>query len=164
MVAPGALQLLKYTPQYKRYAQKKYSVNVALKKAIADGYIEFVDGKKGKYLRITTEGKQRLARISARGLGEEKVKKKRRWDGNWRMVIYDIPSAKKAKRDMLRNALRAYGFVCLQNSVWVHPFECQEIITLLKAEFTVGKNVLYVVADTIENDKQLRAHFGVHYA
>ncbi len=163
-VVPGALQFLKYTPQYKGYIRKKYAVNDALNKAVRDGYIEFVKGKKGKHLRITPLGKARLAKVSISGLGDHKARQNRKWDGNWRMVIYDIPTAQQVKRDMLRYALKKYGFVCLQRSVWVYPYECQEIVTLLKAEFEVGKSVLYIVADTIENDKALRARFGITYA
>lgn len=162
-VIPGALEFLKYTTLHKNYMRKKYGVNDALNKAVRDGYVVFENGVNGKYLRITDAGKARLTKISLSGLAERKSTSRRRWDGNWRMVIYDIPTAKKTKRDMLRHSLKTYGFVCLQNSVWVYPYECQEIITLLKAEFTVGKNVLYVIADTIENDKQLRVHFGVVY-
>ena len=163
MVAPNALMLLKYAPQHKAYLRKKYAINNVLNGAVRDGYVEFHDGKSGKYLHLTTSGKARLARLALAQLGEQKEKKKKRWDGYWRMVIYDIPTKKTGKRDMLRGALRSYGFVCLQNSVWVYPYECQEIVTLLKAEFALGKNVLYVVADTIENDKELRKYFGVHY-
>lgn len=162
-VVPGALQFLKYSPQYKGYIRKKYAVNDALNKAVRDGYIEFVKGKSGKHLRITQSGKARLAKVSVSGLGDHKTRANKKWDGNWRMVIYDIPTTQQVKRDMLRYALKKYGFVCLQRSVWVYPYECQEIVTLLKAEFEVGKSVLYIVADTIENDKALRARFGVKF-
>ena len=162
-VVPGALEMLKYTPQYKGYIRKKYAVNEALNKAVRDGFVVFEKGSKGKFLKITPTGKARLAKIAISGLGNHKIQTTKRWDGKWRMVIYDIPTKKTIKRDMLRRALKEYGFFCLQHSVWVYPFECQEIVTLLKAEFEVGKDVLYIVADTIENDKALRGRFGITY-
>lgn len=163
-VVPGALEFLKYTPQYRGYLRKKYAVNDALNNAVRDGYVALVKGKSGgKHLQITPAGKARLAAIAITGLGDHKARTAKRWDGNWRIVIYDIASPKNTKRDLLRRSLIKYGFICLQQSVWVYPYECQEIVTLLKAEFEVGKNVLYIVADTIENDKALRARFGITY-
>ncbi len=45
----------------------------------------------------------------------------RRWDGQWRMVVYDVPQARASERARLRNALRERGFGYLQNSVWITP-------------------------------------------
>ena len=53
------------------------------------------------------------------------------------------------------------GFVRLQDSVWVYPYDCEDLITLLKADFRVGKDVLYLIVDSIENDKYLRAEFNL---
>jgi len=49
----------------------------------------------------------------------------------------------------------------LQNSVWVYPYDCEDLITLLKADFEIGKEVLYVIADKIENEKVLLKDFGL---
>lgn len=53
------------------------------------------------------------------------------------------------------------GFVRLQDSVWVYPYDCEDLITLLKADLKVGKDVLYVVADRIEYDQPLRTLFDL---
>jgi phenylacetic acid degradation operon negative regulatory protein len=45
----------------------------------------------------------------------------RRWDGQWRMVIFDLPEAKNKLRVRLRRFLRELHFGYLQNSVWVSP-------------------------------------------
>ena len=55
--------------------------------------------------------------------------------------------------------LRDIGFIRLQNSVWVYPYDCEDLITLLKADFRVGKDVLYLVVEAMENDKEIRKHF-----
>ena len=51
----------------------------------------------------------------------------RRWDGRWRMVLFDIGEEQSAQRDKLRRYLRARGFGYLQHSVWVspHPLEME---------------------------------------
>ena len=46
---------------------------------------------------------------------------KRKWDGRWRMVVFDVPQIKAGVRAKLRRNLRARGFGFLQNSVWITP-------------------------------------------
>jgi phenylacetic acid degradation operon negative regulatory protein len=45
----------------------------------------------------------------------------RPWDGQWRMVLFDIPQRQKALRQRMWRYLRSEGFGYLQNSVWVTP-------------------------------------------
>ncbi len=53
------------------------------------------------------------------------------------------------------------GFVRLQDSVWVFPYDCEDFISLVKAELKIGSAILYMVVEHIENDTHLRAHFGL---
>lgn len=53
------------------------------------------------------------------------------------------------------------GFVRLQDSVWVYPYDCEDFVALLKAELKIGKDVLYAIVDTIEQDKNLRRYFNL---
>ena len=46
---------------------------------------------------------------------------KRRWDGRWRLVVFDVPQVKAGARAKLRRYLRSRGFGFLQNSVWITP-------------------------------------------
>ena len=46
---------------------------------------------------------------------------KRRWDRRWRIVIFDIPERRKSVRAKLRRFMQEYGFVRLQDSVWIYP-------------------------------------------
>lgn len=45
----------------------------------------------------------------------------RAWDGQWRMILFDIPVDRNAHRNRLTNYLRGRGFGLLQNSVWITP-------------------------------------------
>lgn len=51
------------------------------------------------------------------------------------------------------------GFVRLQDSVWVYPYDCEDFINLIKTDFKIGKDLLYIVADKIEGDKSLVKFF-----
>jgi len=57
--------------------------------------------------------------------------------------------------------LKAIGFVQLQKSVWVFPYDCEDLIILLKADFKVGKDVLYMIVDKIENDREIKKVFNL---
>lgn len=45
----------------------------------------------------------------------------RPWDGQWRMVLFDMPVRCNSLRARLRRSLLDRGFGCLQQSVWVTP-------------------------------------------
>lgn len=54
-----------------------------------------------------------------------------------------------------------YGFVRLQDSAWIYPYDCEDLIALAKANFRIGVNVLYMIVEKLEHDKYLREHFGL---
>jgi DNA-binding transcriptional regulator PaaX len=45
----------------------------------------------------------------------------RAWDGQWRLVLFDVPTGQNAQRERLRRSLRDKAFSYLQNSVWITP-------------------------------------------
>lgn len=106
-------------------------------------------------IRLTGKGVKQLQKSSLA------VARPRTWDRKWRIVIFDIPEHKKARRNLLRNMLTQIGFLRLQNSVWVYPFDCEELITLLKTDYRLGKEVLYMIVDKIERSASIQRHFGL---
>ncbi|MBP9757129.1 MAG: CRISPR-associated endonuclease Cas2 [Candidatus Pacebacteria bacterium] len=148
VVAPNLLQLFK-----KRYTSQ--SVHSSAKLLEKKGLVtwELRNGK--SFLKLTTAGENFLSR------GRMMVARSKRWDGKWRLVSFDISQARSAQRTRLRQTLREIGFERLQDSVWVFPYDCEDLITLLKADYGLGKEVLYIIADTIENDRALRGRFGL---
>lgn len=157
-IAPNAPSALAKLPGVRR-AQLRYRYRTALGRLAAQGYIAFEkrDGK--QYARITEEGSKVLA------FEQEKAKlsniKKKRWNGRWRVVIFDVPERRRQTRDRLRDIMKEVGFVHLQDSVWVFPYDCEDFITLLKTKLKIGAAILYMVVEHIENDKHLREHFGL---
>lgn len=45
------------------------------------------------------------------------------WDGQWHMVIYQVPETERALREQLRRRLAWLGFGPLSSSVWVSPHD-----------------------------------------
>ena len=78
------------------------------------------------------------------------------------MIIFDIPEKKRVFRTAVRARLVQFGFFRLQDSVWVFPYDCEEIIAMLKTELSIGRELLYIVADAVEGDEVIRSHFSLH--
>ena len=76
-------------------------------------------------------------------------------------MIFDIPEKMKNVRNNLTILLKQGGFYHLQDSVWVYPYDCEDIIALLKTDFGIGKYLLYLIVEELENDKRLREEFGL---
>lgn len=161
MIATGAVpdfsKVLKYYAGAKKGARFNYQAKTALGRLSAKGFITFEERDGRRYARITEKGKRILE------LETQKVAmaKKRKWDKRWRVVIFDIPERRKSVRNRLRRFMNTYGFVRLQDSVWVYPHDCEDLVALVKAEFRIGFDVLYMIVERIEHDTHLREQFGL---
>ena|SRR3989338_8127848 len=134
--------------------RQKNVVASASKRLVSSGLLEWRDSK----LRLTQKGERALRILK---LSEYSQTIGRKWDKKWRVLVFDIPEHRKGLRKKLRGTLQAIGFVRLQDSVWVYPYDCEDLITLLKADFHVGDDMLYMIVDAIERDSALRRHFGI---
>ena len=154
---PNAARLLKYFPGYKSGARFNYQAKSALGRLATKGLVTFVEEDGKRYARITEKGKCILQMETERTA----ITKKRRWDRRWRVVIFDIPERRKSVRTSLRRFMTEYGFVRLQDSVWIYPHDCEDLIALVKANFRVGADVLYMIVERLERDQYLREHFSL---
>jgi len=110
-------------------------------------------------VRLTDKGKSLLKEYKLQDL---KIAQPKKWDGKYRVIIFDIKEWKRPIRDKLRRWFESLGLVRLQNSVWVYPHDCQEIIALLKANYKIGNEVLYMEVTHIENDGWLKKVFALN--
>jgi len=98
----------------------------------------------------TKKGKRRAA---INKLIDLKVTVPEKWDGLWRVVIFDIPDTQKIKRNAFRKKLKELGFYSLQKSVWLHPFDCSKEIDFLRNFFGLNKKQIEILlVKSIEND------------
>jgi len=91
------------------------------------------------------------------------IAKQKKWDKKWRLVIFDIAQIKKIYREAFRGKLKDLGFRSLQKSVWVHPYECQVEIELLKDFFGLSdKELRLIVAQSIGIDEEFKKEFRLY--
>ena len=158
-VAGNMIQLLKYTSIMKRSKLKVFEINRNIKRLMQRGLIQIGEDKNYKFLEVTPKGKKLLLKLEIEGLTRNKPVK---WDGKYRVIIFDIPEGARKLRDELRRIIKGFDFICLQKSVWAYPHPCQDIIELLKKYLGIKGEVIYMTVDTIEDDKWLKDIFKLN--
>jgi phenylacetic acid degradation operon negative regulatory protein len=93
------------------------TVRVAVARLRKEGWLEARrEGRETSYSltgaawQMLDEGRDRIFRRAAEP-----------WDGQWHMVIYQVPETDRALREQLRRRLAWLGFGPLSPSVWVSP-------------------------------------------
>lgn len=157
MIAPGALIAAKPFIEWKKYDQRR--LRATLKRMQKQKLIELKETPNGETMvRITKKGEEKILKYKFQDLMIPKPKK---WDGIWRIVIFDIPNKRKMAREALREKLRELGFYKLQKSVFVYPYECENEIEFIKAIFNIQPHVLLIRAKEIDNEEFLRQYFNL---
>lgn len=161
-VAPGVSKLLKYVPALnpKQKANRNYYINHTVRKLVSQGFIKTREDKNGfTNLTLTPKGEVMVESFDSDNFEFEKPK---HWDGKWRILIFDIRERVRRRRDEFRHYLLQLGFRKLQNSVWVFPYECEKEIAILRTNFGIEKDVLYITAEKIENSESLKKDFNLN--
>ena len=130
-------------------------VSHLLNKLIKDKLIKLANNGR---LILTDSGKQKLSEFE---FNDFSIIRSKKWDGKFRVIIFDISVDKNRIRTAVRRQLIFWGFLRLQNSVWVNPYECREVVSLLKQHFGVVKDVVYMTVESIEGDGWLRKEFDL---
>jgi len=111
------------------------------------------------YFSLTEEGKKKAGRYK---IDDLEIKKQKKWDKKWRVLIFDIQDIHKAKREALRGKLKELGLFQLQKSVWVCPYEFKKEMSILRDFFGLNTSEMKViVASEIEDDEFIRKFFGL---
>jgi len=153
LLAPSVIGALSKTGLIPRTREREYIASSA-SKLTKRGLLVY----KNDHYNLTTTGEKLLRRWE---LSDYKLHQPKKWDKKWRMIIFDIPEKKKKVRKQISLLFKQTGLYRLQDSVWVYPYDCEDIMGLLKTDFGVGKDLLYVIADEIENDRHLRQEFNL---
>ena len=156
MIAPNIFQAI---PRIAGDKYKlKYRAETAAGRLVQKGLARFVTRKGIRCIELTEKGSRTLVIERAKYALDTRYK---RWDKRYRLVMFDVPHYRRNVRDRLRRMMRECGFLQVQKSVWVYPHDCEELLGLIKAELRIGKDVLYAVVESLENDAWIKRHFGL---
>ena len=137
------------TERLYRIVREFYNDRLVDYKEDKDGFIKIV---------LTKEGQKKALKFK---LDEMEIRKPVKWDGEWRVVIFDIPEKFKKAREALRIKLKELGFLELQKSVFVLPYECEDEINFIMEVFLIRPFVRFVRAKSFTNEEQLKIRFGL---
>ena len=111
------------------------------------------------YIALSPEGKKRAGRLQIDAL---EITRPLKWDGKWRVLIFDIGELRKVHREAFRGKLRHIGFQMLQKSVWIFPFPCQDEVEVLRDFFQLSrKEARLITAENIGDDAEMRRIFSL---
>ncbi len=99
---------------------KKSELALVFKRLRENGFVELISDEE-LAARITDEGKTKALWAKMK-LEDEK------WDGKWRIIMWDIPEKRRKARDLLRHQLKQLGFIRFQNSIWVSKKNCADLL------------------------------------
>jgi len=153
ITAPNIFAIFKKNKRYKNYSVRKY--HDVLSTVTRGGYIQKSTGAE---IKMTIKGNAQLQRII---LEDIKISKPKRWDGKWRLFLFDIPVRFKKGRDALRWKIKDLGFVQFQKSVWIYPYPCEEEIDLVASYFGVTKHVDLFTVHNLPREQEFKKRFGL---
>lgn len=85
-----------------------------------------------------------------------------KWDGVWRLVVYDVNESEKNLRARLRTKLRHIGFIFVQKSVWISPFPVEkDLEEFFKANGLWGRILLFKATLPKEESLKLLKSFDL---
>lgn len=120
------------------------------------GYIETFIERKERFAELTIKGKKHSQLFLLENLT---IPRPKRWDGKWRVVVFDVPEKWHRKRDIFRDYLKRLNFIKIQQSVYVYPFECTNEIALLSSSLSIDPYVIIMVSEIIQGEDKIIKNF-----
>ncbi len=151
----NAVQVFKMFEGSKKYSKRQ--IRSAVNNLKNQRLIEYVADKDGKtVVKITKKGETKLRAFDIELMT---IKKPNKWDGKWRLVMFDIPMRFTKGREALRFHLKELDFFQFQKSAWIFPFPCEDEIIFIADFFGIGKYVEILTVDNISRDEKLKKYF-----
>ncbi len=105
------------------------------------GYLETPKDGRKILLKLTDKGKQELIL--------RKLLENKKWDGKWRIVIFDVPEKYRSIRNTFRSQLKMWEFIQLQKSVWIGKKDVNKEIKKFVKQLNINDWVKILLATEI---------------
>jgi len=138
-------------------ARQKSEYGNVIKRMAQKGFIRLINKNGELRIILTNKGKNIAREYYLQNY--KQIKRPSSWDKKWRLVMFDIPEDKTKIRNLLRFHLKRVGFIQVQGSVWIFPYSCEEIVTIIKANFKLNDEVIYITAESFKKDFYFRKLF-----
>ncbi|MEK7174896.1 MAG: CRISPR-associated endonuclease Cas2 [Patescibacteria group bacterium] len=141
-----------------KWAQiKEGSLRRAIKLLYRSRLVEVRENENGSMTVVLTENGKRKALTY--NMDTLTVKRPEKWDGRWRLVMFDIPNKRKKEREVLRSLLKQLGFIKYQESVFIIPYECKNEVDYVVEFFNLRPYVRLLEATSFDDDLVFKRDF-----
>ncbi|MBI2046017.1 MAG: hypothetical protein HYT28_01170 [Parcubacteria group bacterium] len=156
LALPGLAQV--YTLFQPKNARERYRINRTISNLQKQKFIRIYkkDGK--DVVEITKKGKRKVLMYN---LADMKISHPKRWDGWWRIVIFDIPENKRDARRAINIKFKEMGLYSLQKSTFVSPYPCKKELDFIGNYFGVRNNIVYIKAKEMEASADIKKYFNL---
>lgn len=120
---------------------KKSALSQVIARLREQGLVELISDDKLS-LKLTDSGIDKALWLKMRH-------DSKKWDGRWRLVIWDIPEKRRLTRDLLRFKLKQLGFIQWQQSVWASKVNCTDVLRDFIRKTGIGDWVMVVESDNV---------------
>jgi len=121
------------------------------------GYVKKLEKNNQSFFHLTPKGKLQILKY----LHLERIRGKK-WDGRWRVAIFDLPESLKKWREYLRGELKNnLGFWPLQESVYITPYPVTAELDQLLKEWNLRRYFRYLTVLEIDKEAELKEVFGL---
>lgn len=118
---------------------------------------ELISGSRGSY-RLLPKGRRVLHESEIWSLA---IPTPPHWDGKWRLILFDIPTDRRKRRDTFRLRLKEMGLTLYQNSVWIYPYPLEETVRKVADFYKLSECISFIVAEKLTGEKRLRSHYAL---
>ena len=87
--------------------------------------------------------------------------KANRWDGGWRIIMFNIPEGERFHRDRLRYAIRVAGFKQVQSGIWAYPYPVPPFLKTIFSEEPIKSHIRFITSKRVERDSDLKKIFNL---
>lgn len=137
----------------------RQSLDRAVRSLHKSRLVEIKNNSNGTTTMILSKKGKKIA--LAHDIFNMKIKKPRKWDYRWRILMFDVPEKMKKIREAFRMHLKQMEFYEFQKSVFVHPYPCQDEFEYIVEFYNARRYMRFVVAEEIDNVLELKKHFGL---
>lgn len=156
-IAPNIFSAFGKRKRLRGYSNKQ--IKTALYGLKRKNIVEFANEEEGNItVRLNYAEKEKIRKFS---LDIISISRPKKWDGKWRILIFDIPVRFNNARGAMTLKLKEIGFYQLQKSVWAHPFPCEDEILFVAAIFNIEKFIDILLVEKMFNDHKLKVFFNL---
>ncbi len=145
----------------------KYALFPEMADAVVDRRMNklIYDMKRRGWIREELVETKKICKLTEKGELEALLRKAQlhgpsgRWDGKWRIVVFDIPEGARRIRDRLRKLLKQFGFFALQASVYAYPYPLNTEAILVLNKSGLRRYIRIAKVEAFDDDRDLRRHF-----